>query len=132
VRRTRVAEVVRPFLNIVYAFGRELIYDSSLPDDDSAAGDREILESSRGPGSRERYVPLYHLYFISKHNDHIERAEDIHAVDDIHGIEVAASRLEDQSMELWCESRKVRSFEAPSPVLAVRVNAARAALRLDS
>jgi hypothetical protein len=54
----------------------------------------------------------YRLCFINPNTKHIDRERQIEADDDVDAIHVAR-RSDHRPLELWCGSRKVRSFLAP-------------------
>ena len=54
----------------------------------------------------------YRLYFLSRANGHIERFEEIEAADDGSAVRIARERAGRQPLELWCQGRKVKRFDA--------------------
>jgi hypothetical protein len=54
-------------------------------------------------------MAYYRLYVIDR--GHFVRCHDFHAADDPEAVDKAAAFAGPQPMELWCRSRKVRSFE---------------------
>lgn len=57
-------------------------------------------------------MTYYRLYFMSRASGHIERFEQIDAVDDVAAVRIARKQTDQQPMELWCQGRKVKRFEA--------------------
>lgn len=53
----------------------------------------------------------YRLCFINPKTGQIDRERDIDAGDDVDAIHIARSS-DHRPLELWCEGRKVRSFES--------------------
>jgi hypothetical protein len=67
---------------------------------------RQVLDRL-GPGM----MPHYRLYFLDPYSGHIERAEDLHAADDVGAIHRIQLRGSPEPMELWCGARKVSRFD---------------------
>ena len=57
-------------------------------------------------------MSYYRLYFMSRGSGHIERFEEIEAVDDVAAVRIARKQAGEQPLELWCRGRKVKRFEA--------------------
>ena len=70
-------------------------------------------------GSEMNY---YRLYFMHSFSGHIERVAEFDAPDDDAAATLAGEHLGEAPLELWCEHRKVRRFEAPAlaPASAAR------------
>jgi hypothetical protein len=64
-------------------------------------------------------MAYYRLYFIQR--GHFARCRDFHAADDAEALGKAAAFAGPEPMELWCRSRKVRSFEAVAPAASARI-----------
>ena len=58
----------------------------------------------------------YRLYFMGARFGQIAHYEDFDAEDDAQAIDVAGLRECNQPLELWCQGRKVASFEAHARV----------------
>lgn len=67
-------------------------------------------------------MPRYRLYFMNSSSGHIDRYEEYDAVDDVQAVRAVVGQAASQPLELWCDHRKVRRFEAgvdtlvPTPV----------------
>lgn len=57
-------------------------------------------------------MPWYRLYHLHKHSGHIDRAEDVHAADDVSAIHELQHRVRDHPLELWLGRRKVVHLDA--------------------
>jgi hypothetical protein len=53
----------------------------------------------------------YRLYFINPNTKQVDRERQIEAADDVDAIH-AARKSDHRPLELWCGSRKVRTFAA--------------------
>ncbi len=63
-------------------------------------------------------MSYYRLYFLN--GARIERAEELHAGDDVEAMRVARARAASHAVELWCGARKVGAVSAcQSPMRAV-------------
>ena len=56
-------------------------------------------------------MPEYRLYHLDRFSGHIERAETLHAADDVAAIHRIQLRQSPEPMELWCGARKVSRFD---------------------
>ena len=65
----------------------------------------------RAPGGTTA-MAYYRLYFMDPRSGHIAAFESIEAPDDEAAIATADAHRGWQVLELWCEARKVRRFEA--------------------
>jgi hypothetical protein len=74
----------------------------------------------------------YRLYLMNNRTGHIDQADHIQAVHDLHGIFMAESVSDHRPMELWCGNRKVHRFETTSTALWARARAAALVRGLDS
>ena len=54
----------------------------------------------------------YRLYMMTASGGHIQAVQEIDAPDDAEAVRMAAERSGPQPLELWCRTRKVKSFEA--------------------
>jgi hypothetical protein len=63
-------------------------------------------------------MSYYRLYFMCRASGHIERFEEIEAVDDLAAVRTAREQAGRQPLELWCQSRKVKRFETSVLVAA--------------
>lgn len=59
-------------------------------------------------------MAYYRLYFMDPRSGHISAFEAIEAEDDETAVRLAEAHLGWQPLELWCQGRKVRRFEAES------------------
>ncbi len=57
-------------------------------------------------------MAYYRLYFMNRFSGHIERFEELDASSDEAARDLAAGRVGDEPLELWCGHRKVQRFEA--------------------
>lgn len=57
-------------------------------------------------------MPSYQLYHMDPYTGHIERAEQLHAADDVSAVHGLQQRDEDHPRELWRAGRKVAHFDA--------------------
>ncbi len=57
-------------------------------------------------------MAYYRLYFMDPRSGHISAFESIDAADDADAIAAAEKHVGWQPLELWCERRKDRRFEA--------------------
>jgi hypothetical protein len=68
-------------------------------------------------------MAYYRLYFMDPRSGHISTYQSIDADDDETAAATAEKHLGRQPLELWCEGRKVKRFEAvqmmpPRPTVA--------------
>ncbi len=57
-------------------------------------------------------MAYYRLYMLSGPEGRFVGFEEIEAVDDVEAVRRAEAFLGDRPLELWCGTRKVRSFPA--------------------
>jgi hypothetical protein len=60
-------------------------------------------------------MPSYQLYHMDPYTGHIERAEQLHAADDVAAVHGLQQREEDHPRELWRGGRKVVRIDALPP-----------------
>jgi hypothetical protein len=60
-------------------------------------------------------MPSYQLYHMDPYTGHIDRAEQLHACDDVAAVHGLQQREEDHPRELWRAGRKVARIDAPPP-----------------
>jgi hypothetical protein len=60
-------------------------------------------------------MPSYQLYHMDPYTGHIDRAEELHAADDVSAVHGLQQSLEDHPRELWRAGRKVARLDAPPP-----------------
>jgi hypothetical protein len=59
-------------------------------------------------------MPYYRLYHLNRSSGHIDRVEEIDAVDDVKAVAIVRERERDSAVELWQEGRKVLRLEGPT------------------
>lgn len=68
-------------------------------------------------------MSYYRLYFLNPRNGQIYRFAEYEAVDDAAALALTAEHEGSEPMELWCQHRKVRFFEATPAVSAPEARA---------
>jgi hypothetical protein len=68
-------------------------------------------------------MPHYRLYFMSAHNGHIDRVNDIQASNDKAAFEIAQPSSGSAPLELWEGLRKVHRFETCQTDFSTRLQA---------
>ena len=66
-------------------------------------------------------MPAYRLYHLDRFSGHIERAETLHAADDVAAIHRIQLRQSPEPMELWCGGRKISRFDGVPQAAAYSV-----------
>ena len=56
-------------------------------------------------------MPCYLLYHLNRSSGHIDRVEEIDAVDDVRAVAIVRKLERDGAVELWREGRKVLRLE---------------------
>ena len=73
--------------------------------------------ASRGRRGACTGMSYYRLFFMREEGGPILGSEEILARDDVEAVHIASRRVGAEAVEVWCEKRKVKHFEAlPAPV----------------
>lgn len=63
-------------------------------------------------------MPYYRIYHFNRSNDHINRADEIEATDDVQAVAIARNSDRETAVEVWQEGRKVLRLEGPANISA--------------
>ena len=72
-------------------------------------------------------MAYYRLYFMNRHNGHIDGVEDFDAAGDAEAIERADGRIARAPFELWSGAQKIHRREAMPQMGAASLSSARPA-----
>ena len=61
-------------------------------------------------------MSYYRLLFMKSADGPVIGAEEIAARDDVEAVRIAAERVGPRPLELWCDKRKVKRFQAVETV----------------
>lgn len=57
-------------------------------------------------------MSYYRLLFMKSADGPVIGAEEIAARDDVEAVRIASERVGPQPLELWCDKRKIKRFQA--------------------
>jgi hypothetical protein len=60
-------------------------------------------------------MPGFRIFYVDAASGHITGSQDFNDVDDLDVVRRAAEYRTDGVMGLWCENRRIKTWEAASP-----------------